>query len=64
MIRDITVFSETTFDKAVEKYNNLLVVFYSPECGKWLKFQPDLENSSEFQFSKGIILAKVNVIVE
>ena len=64
LIRDITVLTETTFDKAIEKYNNLLVVFYSPECGKWLKFQPDLENSAQFLRSKGIIVAKVNVIVE
>ena len=53
---DITVLTEANFDKAIAKYEHILVMFYAPWCGHCKKFKPELEKAAA-------ILRKENLIV-
>ena len=61
---DITVLTETTFDKALEKYDYLLVMFYAPWCGHCKKFKPELEKAAAVLRKENLIVAKVDATVE
>ena len=61
---DITVLTNTTFDKALEKYENMLVMFYAPWCGHCKKFKPELEKAAAVLRKENLIVAKVDATVE
>jgi len=61
---DITVLTETTFDKALEKYEHILVMFYAPWCGHCKKFKPELEKAAAVLRKENLMVAKVDATVE
>ena len=61
---DITVLTEATFDKAIEKYEHILVMFYAPWCGHCKKFKPELEKAAAILRKENLIVAKVDATVE
>ena len=61
---DIIVLTETTFDKALEKYEHILVMFYAPWCGHCKKFKPELEKAAAVLRKENLMVAKVDATVE
>ena len=61
---DITVLTEATFDKAIQKYEHILVMFYAPWCGHCKKFKPELEKAAKILRQENLIVAKVDATVE
>ena len=61
---DITVLTEATFDKALEKYEHILVMFYAPWCGHCKKFKPELEKAAAVLRKENLIVAKVDATAE
>ena len=61
---DITVLTEATFDKAIAKYEHILVMFYAPWCGHCKKFKPELEKAAAILRKENLIVAKVDATVE
>ena len=61
---NIMILTDSTFDKALEKYDNLFIVFYAPWCGHCIKLLPELENASKILIQENIILAKVDATKE
>ena len=60
---NVTVLTNLTFDKAVEKYENLLVMFYAPWCGHCQRFKPELEKAAGVLRKENLICAKVDATV-
>ena len=57
---NILILNEDKFDQALKKYDNLLIIFYTPhnkECKKLLK---ELNNATLILKKEGKTLAKVN----
>ena len=61
---DITVLTEANFDKAISKYEHILVMFYAPWCGHCKKFKPELEKAAAILRKENLIVAKVDATVE
>ena len=61
---DITVLTNATFDKALEKYEHMLVMFYAPWCGHCKKFKPELEKAAAVLRKENLIVAKIDATVE
>ena len=61
---DIMILTDTTFDKAIEKYENIFVAFYAPWCGHCQKLLPELEKVAEILSKENIIVAKVDATKE
>ena len=61
---NITVLTEATFDKALEKYEHILVMFYAPWCGHCKKFKPELEKAAAVLRKENLIVAKVDATAE
>ena len=61
---DITVLTEATFDKALEKYEHMVVMFYAPWCGHCKKFKPELEKAAAVLRKENLIVAKVDATAE
>jgi protein disulfide-isomerase A1 len=57
---NVTVLTNLTFDKALEKYDNLFVMFYAPWCGHCKNFKPHLERAAGILRKENIICAKVD----
>ena len=53
--KDAIILTDSTFDKAVEKYKYLLVSFYAPWCGHCKKFHPEYEKAATSGFKKILI---------
>ena len=62
--KDVMILTDTTFDKAVEKYEYLLVLFYAPWCGHCKKFHPEYEKAATVLRKEKLYLAKVDATVE
>jgi len=61
---DIMVLTTATFDKAIEKYEHILVMFYAPWCGHCKKFKPELEKAAATLRKENLMVAKVDATVE
>ena len=61
---DIIVLTEATFDKAIQKYEHILVMFYAPWCGHCKKFKPELEKAAKVLRGENLFVAKVDATVE
>ena len=61
---DVIILTDTTFDKAVEKYEYLLVLFYAPWCGHCKKFHPEYEKAAKVLRKENLFLSKVDATVE
>ena len=62
--KDVIILTDSTFDKAVEKYEYLLVLFYAPWCGHCKKFHPEYEKAATTLRKENLYLAKVDATVE
>ena len=62
--KDVMILTDSTFDKAVEKYEYLLVLFYAPWCGHCKKFHPEYEKAATVLRKENLYLAKVDATVE
>ena len=61
---DIMILTDTTFEKAITKYENVFVAFYAPWCGHCQKLLPELEKVAEILSKENIIVAKVDATKE
>jgi protein disulfide-isomerase A1 len=61
---DIMVLTNATFNKAIEKYEHILVMFYAPWCGHCKKFKPELEKAAATLRKENLMVAKVDATVE
>ena len=62
--KDVIILTDSTFDKAVEKYEYLLVLFYAPWCGHCKKFHPEYEKAATVLRKENLYLAKVDATAE
>ena len=62
--KDVIVLTDSTFDKAIEKYEYLLVYFYAPWCIRCNKFHPEYEKAASVLRKENLFLAKVDATVE
>ena len=62
--KDVIILTDSTFDKAVEKYEYLLVLFYAPWCRKRKKFHPEYEKAATVLRKENLYLSKVDATVE
>ena len=60
----VTILTDSTFDKLINKNPYLLVLFYAPWCPHCQKFHPVYEKAAATLSKKGLTLAKVDVTVE
>ena len=61
---NIIVLNNATFDKALSKYDNILIMFYAPWCGHCKKFKPELEKAAAVLRKENLMIAKVDATVE
>ena len=64
MENDVIILTDSTFDKAVAKYDYLLVLFYAPWCGHCKKFHPEYEKAAKTLRKENLYLSKVDATVE
>ena len=59
---DIFILTTSTFDKTIKKYENILIMFYSPKCGICEKFKPIIEKVASIFHKENLdlIVAKVD----
>ena len=62
--KDVIVLTDSTFDKAINKYEYLMVFFYAPWCIRCNKFHPEYEKAASILKSENLFLAKVDATVE
>ena len=62
--KDVIVLTDLTFDKAIEKYEYLLVYFYAPWCIRCNKFHPEYEKAASILIKENLFLAKVDATTE
>ena len=61
---DIIVLKDTNFDKALEKYEHILVMFYAQWCAICEKFEVELKKIASGLRKENIFIAKVDAEVE
>ena len=61
---DVIILTDSTFDKAIAKYDYLLVLFYAPWCGHCKKFHPEYEKAAKTLRKENLYLSKVDATVE
>ena len=61
---DVIILTDSTFDKAVAKYDYLLVLFYAPWCGHCKKFHPEYEKAAKALRKENLFLSKDDATVE
>ncbi len=57
---NVIVLTDSTFLKALDEYENLMVLFYAPWCGHCKKFHPEYEKAASSLQKENIYLAKVD----
>ncbi len=62
--KDVIVLTDSTFDKAIQKYEYLMVFFYAPWCIRCNKFHPEYEEAATILKKENLFLAKVDATVE
>ena len=60
----VIVLTNNTFDKAIKKYEKLLILFYTPSCTHCKKFLPEYENAAKIFRKENLFLVKVDVEAE
>jgi len=61
---DVIVLTEANFDKAINKYEYLMVFFYAPWCIRCKNFHPEYEKAAKTLRKENLFLAKVDATVE
>ena len=62
--KDVMILTDLTFDKAIEKYEFIMIYFYAPWCIRCNKFHPEYEEAASILRKENLILAKVDATVE
>lgn len=62
--KDVIVLTDLTFDKAIEKYEYLMVYFYAPWCIRCNKFHPEYDKAASILKKENLFLAKVDATTE
>ena len=62
--KDVIILTDSTFDKAIEKYEYLLVLFYGPSCSHCKRFEPEYEKAASILRKENLNLAKVDATAE
>ena len=62
--KDVIVLTDSTFEKAINNYEYLLVFFYAPWCIRCNKFHPEYDRAASILKNENIYLAKVDATVE
>ena len=62
--KDVLVLTDLTFDKAIEKYEYIMVYFYAPWCIRCNKFHPEYEKAASILRKENLYLARVDATVE
>ena len=62
--KDVMILTDLTFDKAIEKYEFIMIYFYAPWCIRCNKFHPEYEQAASILRKENLILAKVDATVE
>ena len=62
--KDVIVLTDSTFDKAIQKYEYLMVYFYAPWCIRCNKFHPEYDEAASILRKENLFLAKVDATVE
>ena len=62
--KDVLILTDTTFEKALQKYEFLMVFFYAPWCIRCNKFHPEYDKAATLLKNENIFLAKVDATVE
>ena len=62
--KDVMILTDLTFDKAIEKYEFIMIYFYAPWCIRCNKFHPEYEKAASILRKENLILAKVDATVE
>ena len=57
---NVIVLTDSTFRKALDEFQNLMVLFYAPWCGHCKKFHPEYEKAASSLQKENIFLAKVD----
>jgi protein disulfide-isomerase A1 len=60
---DVMVLTDDTFDDALKKYDNLMVLFYAPWCGHCKKFHPEYAKAAVTLKKENLMLAKLDATV-
>ena len=61
---NVIILTDATFEKAVKKYDYLMVLFYAPWCGHCKKFHPEYEKAAATLRKENLYLAKVDATTE
>ena len=62
--RDVIILTDSTFDKAIETYEYLLVLFYEPWCEHCKTFYREYQNSARILSKEKLYLFKVDISKE
>lgn len=64
LINNVKLLTADNFDKAIAKFDHLLVLFFAPWCGHCQRFHPDYEKAAGTLLQENIHLAKVDCTVD
>lgn len=62
--KDVIILTDSTFDKAIEIYEYLLVLFYEPWCNHCKSFYREYQNSARILSKEKLYLFKVDISKE
>ena len=62
--KDVIILTDSTFEKAINNYEYLLVFFYAPWCIRCNKFHPEYDKAASILKTENIFLAKVDATIE
>ena len=57
---DVLILTDSTFDKAITDFKNILVLFYAPWCGHCKKFHPEFSKAATTLKNENLHLGKVD----
>ena len=62
--KDVIILTDSTFDKAVNTFEYLMVFFYAPWCIRCNKFHPEYDKAASILKSENLYLSMVDATVE
>ena len=62
--KDVIILTDSTFDKAVNNFEYLMVFFYAPWCIRCNKFHPEYDKAASILKSENLFLSMVDATVE
>ena len=62
--KDVIILTDSTFEKAINTYQYLMVFFYAPWCIRCNKFHPEYDEAASILKNENLYLAKVDATTE